>query len=118
MLFSSKKALLLNFYFRERRKIAKNSFARQRDSDLRRLRLFYDLAEFILRRRQMLNGPEIPELFPATVSPSGRIAGSPERCTIEARVARFFFIKHTKAGQNIPNGHTIWQMAVQYTKWT
>jgi hypothetical protein len=34
------------------------------------------------------------------------------------RVARFFLIQHTKAGQNIPNGHKIWQMAVKYTKWT
>jgi hypothetical protein len=42
-----------------------------------------------------------------------------------SRVARFVLIQNTKAGKNIPNYHTIYQMAItyiyqmgtKYTKW-
>jgi hypothetical protein len=41
------------------------------------------------------------------------------------RVARFFMLKHTKTGENIPNnqkipipnGHKVYQKAAKYTKW-
>jgi hypothetical protein len=33
------------------------------------------------------------------------------------RVARFFLIKHTKTGKNIPNGHKIYPRAIKYAKW-
>jgi hypothetical protein len=35
---------------------------------------------------------------------------------VAARVARFFLIKHSKNGKNIPNNHEISQMATKYTK--
>jgi hypothetical protein len=42
-----------------------------------------------------------------------------------SRVARFFSVKYTNTGKNIPqkhkiyvrNGHKIYQIAVKYTKW-
>jgi hypothetical protein len=36
---------------------------------------------------------------------------------VETRVARFFFVHHTKMGRNIPNYHKIYQMALKYTNW-
>jgi hypothetical protein len=33
-----------------------------------------------------------------------------------SRVARFFFVQHTKTGKNIPNNHKIYQIATKYTK--
>jgi hypothetical protein len=36
---------------------------------------------------------------------------------IQNRVARFFLVEHTKTAINIPNDHTIHQMAVKFTQW-
>jgi hypothetical protein len=33
------------------------------------------------------------------------------------RVARFFLVKHTKTGRNIPNDHKFHQKAINCTKW-
>jgi hypothetical protein len=33
-----------------------------------------------------------------------------------SRVARFFMVQHTKTGENIPNNHKIYQMAIKYAK--
>jgi hypothetical protein len=32
-------------------------------------------------------------------------------------VARFLLVQHTKTGENVPNGHEIYQIAPKYTKW-
>jgi hypothetical protein len=34
---------------------------------------------------------------------------------LELGVARFFFVKHTKTGKNVPKEHKIYQMAIKYT---
>jgi hypothetical protein len=33
------------------------------------------------------------------------------------RVARFFLTQYTKAVENVPDCHKIYQMAIEYTKW-
>jgi hypothetical protein len=35
-----------------------------------------------------------------------------------SRVARFFLVHHTKTGKNVPNEHTIYQMAIKYRKYS
>jgi hypothetical protein len=38
---------------------------------------------------------------------------------LSVRVARFFLVQNTyKTGENIPNGHKIFPMAVKETKWS
>jgi hypothetical protein len=37
-----------------------------------------------------------------------------EKSGNSARVARLFFIQHTKTGENIPNNHKISKMATKY----
>jgi hypothetical protein len=34
-----------------------------------------------------------------------------------SRVARFFFVQHTKTGKNIPKTHKIYPISIKYTKW-
>jgi hypothetical protein len=36
---------------------------------------------------------------------------------IENRVARFFFVQYTKAGENIPDDYDITKMTLKYTPW-
>jgi hypothetical protein len=33
------------------------------------------------------------------------------------RVARFFLVQNTKTGENIPNYHKLYQMAIKYFQW-
>jgi hypothetical protein len=35
----------------------------------------------------------------------------------QGRVARCFLAQYTKKGENIPNDHSIYLMALKYTKW-
>jgi hypothetical protein len=37
---------------------------------------------------------------------------------VRARVARFFLVQLTKTGENIPNDHKIYQMAVKHFQWS
>jgi hypothetical protein len=37
---------------------------------------------------------------------------------VESRAARFFLAKLTKTGENIPNEHEVYQMAITNTKWS
>jgi hypothetical protein len=37
---------------------------------------------------------------------------------VSPRVARFFLVKLTKTGKNVPNDRNLYQMAIKYTKWS
>jgi hypothetical protein len=36
---------------------------------------------------------------------------------LDARVARFFLLQHTKTGKNRQNNQKMYQMTIKYTKW-
>jgi hypothetical protein len=43
---------------------------------------------------------------------------SDARCSpLTDRVARFYFVKHTKTEENIPNDQKMYQIAIKYNKW-
>jgi hypothetical protein len=46
------------------------------------------------------------------------LSGSPKSFYFVSRVARFFLVQYIyKKGENIPNDHNIYRMAIKYTKW-